>query len=217
MRRYLTATALMLASPLVAGSMRGQEPLPPVGGPGFGAPVTYSSTYTEESRLRKWWRSTRRDTQRNNFWFDSFVPADRCAVRNPMALQVANGWRLQNTIDEHYFEEDTSRLTVAGEAKIRNILELTEFQEEFRTIYVQRAVQPEITVARIAAVQEAARRFLPAGVEPCIEETNRTLRGWPAQYVDDIDTQFRETTPPPRIPEYQRADGGGGGGAASGS
>jgi hypothetical protein len=79
-------------------------------------------------------------------------------------------------------------------------------------------LSPELTVARTIAVQTAARRYLPAGEDLPVMETNRTLRGWPAQYVDDIDEKWRETTPDPRLPEYTRADGGsGGGGSASGS
>lgn len=214
MRRFqLAALALVLAGFWMAGAIRGQDNSGPLGPAAYG-PV-YASVYQEESRWQRFWRSTRRDTQRNAFWFDSFVPAERASVRNPLALQVANGWRLQNTIDYHYFEEDSARLNTAGEDKIRNILELTEQQEEFRAIFVQRASTPELTVARIAAVQEAVRRNVPGGEEVPVLETSRTLRGWPAQYVDDIDSRFRESTPDPRVPPYTRSDSGGGASAGS--
>src|SRR3569833_1795696 len=55
-----------------------------------------------EGWLKTKWRGFVRDTQRNNAWPEAFVPADRARVRDPFAIQTANGWRHQNTLgDQH--------------------------------------------------------------------------------------------------------------------
>ena len=70
-------------------------------------------------RLEYMWYSVCRDFKRNNCWPEAFTPADRLATRAPFVLMVNNGWRRQNMLAEHHFEEGTATLNESGELKIR--------------------------------------------------------------------------------------------------
>ena len=63
------------------------------------------------------------DWHRNNMWPQPFIYADRAAVCLPFAIQVNNGWRMQNTIGDAYFDNATQELTVAGQAKVKWIVQ----------------------------------------------------------------------------------------------
>jgi hypothetical protein len=155
------------------------------------------------------WQSVARDWRRNNCWPDAFVGADRLAVRAPFVLMVKNGWRRQNLIADHHFEEGTAKLNNAGELRVRWIM--TGAPPQHRTIYVRRADTPEDTAARVAAVEEYAGKFAEDGQSPTVLETNVSMSGWPAARVDMIDRRSLESAPDPRLPEA----GSGGGGESS--
>jgi len=157
--------------------------------------------------LEDFFHSVVRDTKRNNCWPQPFVRPDRYAARAPFALMVHNGWRRQNMLGDHHFEESTGNLNEAGRLKTRWIV--TEAPEQHRTIFVHRAESSEETAARVDAVQELAvtligdTRQLPAVVESDIGDP-----GWPAERVDGIGRRFQASAPKPRLPALQTGAGG---------
>jgi len=145
------------------------------------------------------WQSVARDWKRNNCWPEAFLGPDRLAVRAPFVVMVNNGWRRQNLVANHHFEEGTAMLNQSGELKVRWIM--TQAPKQHRTIYVRRADSPEDTAARIAAVQEYGVRFAEDGQLPVVLETNLDTTGWPAARVDMIDRKSLDTAPDPRLPQ----------------
>jgi len=141
------------------------------------------------------------DTARNNCWPEPFICPDRFAVRAPFVLMVQNGWRRQNLLAEQHFAEGDQHLNEAGQIKVRWIL--TEAPEQHRTLYVRRGDTPQVTAARIAAVQQLAGQVLAPGQLPDIEETSISAVGWPAERVDVLERKFESTTPEPRLPQAQ--------------
>jgi len=154
---------------------------------------------------RDFWDSVIRDARRNNCWPEAFLRADRLAVRVPFALMVRNGWRRQNMLADHYFEEGGNTLNEAGELKIRWIM--TQAPKHHRDIYVRRALTPEATVARIEAVQKFAIQFAEEGPLPTVLETSLDATGWPAARVEMIDKRWTESAPDPRLPEAASSSG----------
>ena len=161
------------------------------------------------SAWQAFWHSVARDWKRNNCWPEAFLGPDRVAVRSPFVVMVKNGWRRQNLVADHHFEEGTATLNRSGQLKVRWIM--TQAPRQHRTIYVRRAETPEDTAARIAAVQEYGVRFAEDGQLPMVLETNVDTTGWPAARVDMIDRKSLDSAPDPRLP----AAGGGGGGESS--
>jgi hypothetical protein len=150
------------------------------------------------------WQSVARDWRRNNCWPEAFLGPDRQAVRSPFVIMVKNGWRRQNLVADHHFEEGTATLNQSGELKVRWVM--TQAPRQHRTIYVRQARTPDDTAARIAAVTEFATQFAEEGQSPTVVETNVDPSGWPAARVDMIDRKWHDSTPEPRLPE---ADSGG--------
>ena len=139
------------------------------------------------------------DFQRNNCWPQPFVGPDRHAVRAPFVLMVHNGWRRQNMLSDHHFEEGAATLNEAGRLKTRWIM--TEAPRHHRTVYVHRAGTPDQTAARIAAVEQYAAQHAEEGQPIVVRETNIDARGWPATRVDLIDRRWAESTPDPKLPD----------------
>jgi hypothetical protein len=145
-----------------------------------------------------------RDIKRRNCWPQPFVCPDRQAIRSPLNIMVSNGWRRQNMLGDHHFEED-GKLTDAGRIKIRWIL--TEAPQHHRTIYVRRATTAEVTAARIDSVQQLAALIVPEGELPAVLETSIPAQGWPAARVDAIGRKFEATIPDPRLPDASGTGG----------
>jgi len=150
-----------------------------------------------------WWgklfHSMRTDFHRNNEWPYTFVYADREATLAPFDVMAYNGWRVQNTISDHHFDENTGELTEAGRIKVQWIV--TQAPEQFRTIYVERAESSEITVGRLEEVRIAAVAVVPEGTLPDIAETNVPARGTPADYIDNVGRKYSDSMPAPRLPK----------------
>lgn len=137
------------------------------------------------------------DFKRNNCWPEPFVCPDRLAVRAPFNVMVLNGWQLQNTVSDHYFDETTGRLTVAGENKVYWIL--TQAPTQHRTIYVQMSRHPEITVQRLQMVQAVAQNYAPPGTVAQVEATANEPPGWTAERVGLVNQAFEASAPAPRL------------------
>jgi hypothetical protein len=117
-----------------------------------------------------------RDCKRNNYWPEPFIYPDRDAVVRPFGVMIAKGWQVQNTLSEHHFQPDNSRLADAGVHKVHQILSDPVAQR--RIVFVQMAGTPEQTIARIAAVRGAAAVMLPPGAELAVYPSGIQTRPW---------------------------------------
>ena len=138
------------------------------------------------------------DFKRNNCYPEPFLAPDRAAVRMPFVIMVQNGWRLENTLGDHYFDEVTGQLTNAGQNKIYWILNLAPKQH--RTIFVQRTKSAAVNQQRMEMVQSLAAAYAPEGTIPRVEATREVLVAWPADRVDQISRAFQASAPEPRLP-----------------
>jgi hypothetical protein len=157
-------------------------------------------------RWDAFWYSVARDWKRNNCWPEPFVRADRHSVRVPFVTMVDNGWRRQNLLADHHFEEEAPMLNEAGQIKARWIV--TQAPSHHRTLYVSRSETSEETTARVAAVQEYVAQFVRDGETATVLQTDLQALGWPATRVDMIDRSWQESAPAPRLPEPQASSGG---------
>jgi hypothetical protein len=144
-----------------------------------------------------WWTCLQRDSRANRDWPVPYVFPDRDAVQAPFDQMVANGWRRQNLIGIHHFSDDGSQLTRAGELKVRWIL--TQAPPQYRTVFVERSLDPADTARRIEAVRQLAARFAAPGNLPDVRETHIVSEGRPAAAVDRAHTQFHESQPVPQL------------------
>jgi hypothetical protein len=117
---------------------------------------------------------------------------------------VSNGWRRQNTLGDFFFVAETGKLNRAGELKVRYIL--LEGLPQHRYLYVHRAERASETAARVAAVRQYAARTVRDGTPVQVFETDIPAPGWPAQWVDLIETKAIDTMPDPRLPKAQSMD-----------
>lgn len=140
----------------------------------------------------------------NRDWPYPYVYPDRESVRSTMSIVVNNGWRTQNTIGEQYFIDEGTELSEAGKLKLRFIARLTPPQR--RTVFVLEADDPTVTAARIESVQAGMARYLAAGEVPSVMTTRVPNLGSSADYIDQVERKFRETTPAPRIPKESTED-----------
>jgi hypothetical protein len=148
---------------------------------------------------RQFWSNTKRDWHRNNCWPDPFVYPDRASTVAPLALQVSNGWRMQNLVGEYYFDNRSHQLTAAGRDRVRWIV--TQAPAQFRTVFVQRGNTPDQTAMRVDSIQKFAAEMFPTGELPAVVDTNLQPRGWPADYINTVYSTFEKSTPSPRLPE----------------
>lgn len=155
----------------------------------------------------------------NNNWPRPYVYEDRASVAQPFLIMTNRGWMRQNLLSDYHFDEDSARLNLAGTLKVRSILR--EPNPDRRTIFLQRAIEPGLTAARLAAVQQTAARMLPPGRAPQVVESNMEDPGWPAEDIDNVNVQFNASTPVPRLPgraatSSTSSTSGGMGGSGSG-
>ncbi len=120
------------------------------------------------------------DFCRHNQWPHPYVCWDRQAIQAPFAAMIHNGWRRQNLLADHHFKDKSGQLTEAGESTVRWLV--TEAPAQHRTIYVRRAATPELTSARLDAVQQFAAKVAPDGAAPQVLETHVSPAGYPAAW-----------------------------------
>jgi hypothetical protein len=156
------------------------------------------------------WERSKLDWHRNNMWPQPFIVADRISVCEPFAIQTNNGWRLQNTIGDAYFDPNNQELTVAGQTKVKWIVQQAPVSR--RTVFVLVSEDQQATNARVSSVQQAVGRFTIKGPPAEVMLTDRDVTGGSGEYYDSVDRALKGSVPPPRLP----ARGGSGGGAAGG-
>ncbi len=153
----------------------------------------------EPNIFKRAWYSVCRDFKRNNNWPDPFVTTDRANTRIHFDLDTANGYRVQNTLSEHHFVDDSTELTQAGRLKVAAIINYTPVC--YRAIFVLRDENPEKTAGRVASIQEAVAQINGDRPPVPIFETYDKPRGTSANYVDEVTRRYQATIPDPRLPE----------------
>jgi hypothetical protein len=136
--------------------------------------------------------------EQQNAWPAQFVEQDRNAVSTPFDVMISNGWRRQNLLGSHHFNEDCTQLSQAGKLRVQWIL--TQAPPEHRQIFVERSFNDETTQSRIATVSDFSTQVVRDGVPPVVTDTHLVSDGRPAVTVDFVNTQFRENMPTPALP-----------------
>ena len=147
------------------------------------------------------WQRTSVDFHRNNCWPQPFQSQDRELVRSPLIAMTAAGWRQNNTLSDHFFGTDDQAINQAGELKIRWIV--TQAPAHRRTVFVLRGSTAESTAARVAAVQRKVEKYAPAGQQPDVVVTDVVPPGASGDYFDQVDRQFKQSIPAPRLPSME--------------
>jgi hypothetical protein len=161
-----------------------------------------ASVVCVQSAKAGWWEDSyhyvKLGYHRNAAWPWPYVCPDRMAVREPFRLMVDNGWRRQNLLGPHHFNAETNQLTTAGELRVHWIM--TQAPAERRSIFLERAAQPEVTAERLAVVRQYASQVAIDGQEPQAFESHLVSEGRPASVVDATNVRFYESMRPPVLP-----------------
>lgn len=160
----------------------------------------------QDGAIRRGWRAFWSHYQYNKHWPEPWVMPDREAVRQPLEMMVARGWQTQNTLATYHFYPDSDELTEAGQLVVEWIA--TASPARYRTVFVQRTIDPEMTAARVARVEKEIARILPDGEFCGVEETGVPAPTWSADDIDVTRRKWRETAPEPRLPAKSGIDVG---------
>jgi hypothetical protein len=146
------------------------------------------------------WGDFKEDHCRNKNWPWPYICPDRTYARAPFHVMTQNGWRRQNIMGSHHFDDQTSKLTTAGQLKVQWIM--TQAPEQFRKVYIERSIDPTVTDRRMRLVQEYAVVLSQSelGTVPGVYATNLMEEGRPATTVDAINVRFQESMPAPVLP-----------------
>lgn len=145
------------------------------------------------------------DFHRNNCWPQPFQAADRELVRAPLIAMTAAGWRLNNTLSDHFFHAETQALNQAGELKLRWIV--TQAPPHRRSVFVLRGASGAATESRVAAVEEAMNKLYIEGPRPPVMVTSIIPPGASGDYFDQVERQLRQSIPAPRLPVMESTSG----------
>jgi hypothetical protein len=134
-----------------------------------------------------------------HYWPLPYVCDDRAYVAQVSELQVINGWTAETTLYEYHFDEDTQLLNQSGTLHLRWILQ--DVPVSRRMVWVQTALDPHTSQARLANVQVAALEMAGEGNVPSIMlRPASVLSGKPAQEVDLQTRAYLGSMPMPRLP-----------------
>ncbi len=154
----------------------------------------------------EFWHRVQVDWHRMNNWPEPFQFADREVTISPLIAMTGAGWRLQNTLSDHFFEAQTQELTKAGQLKLRWIATQTPLHR--RIVHVLRSYEPGATNLRVQSVERHLDKLVPEGPRPSVELTDKTPPGGSGEYFENIDRQLKASVPPPRLPQAQGPVGG---------
>ena len=146
------------------------------------------------------WNRVDLDWHRNNCWPDPFQPVDRRTVCTTFSMQIATGWKRQNTLSEVYFDPDTQVLNESGRRKVWAILNATP--DEYRAIYVVQSMNAEAQERRIDSVRQTIGK-LTDGPIPEVHSVKIPPRSWSADFIDAIGRKVQSSLPSPVLPEFQ--------------
>ena len=136
--------------------------------------------------------------QTNSAWPYPHICPDRVRAHAPFETMVENGWRRQNLLGSHYFNPENGKLTRAGELKIEWVL--TQTPPNRRQVYVERAMDPNVTDSRLAQVQEFANSIQLNGEQVAVMDTHVRSASRAASMVDAERNSFIESRPPAVLP-----------------
>jgi hypothetical protein len=141
--------------------------------------------------------------EENARWPSQFIAQDRAAAVAPFDLMIQNGWRRQNLLGPHHFNEDCTQLSQAGKLRVQWIL--SQAPPEHRSVFIERSIEEGITQQRIETVNQFATLVSTDGIPVVAQETHIVSDGRPAVTVDFVNTQFRENMPVPTLPKGEAA------------
>ncbi len=141
----------------------------------------------------------------NSEWPKRYVAQDRMNAHAPFDVMIENGWRKQNLLGRHHFNEDCTKLTEAGKLRVQWIL--TQPPVQHRQVFIERSLQEELTQTRIETANQFAAKVLRDGSQASIQETHIVSDGRPATTVNFVNTTFRENMPVPALPEDTYTNG----------
>jgi hypothetical protein len=133
----------------------------------------------------------------NKAWPYPHVCPDREWANAPFETMVANGWRRQNLLGAHHFN-DENKLTPAGELKVR--WTMTQTPPQYRQVYVERSLDPAVTEQRIATARQFAAQASMDGSEPIVRDTHIMSQGRPATSVVHEQKSFQQNMIPAVLP-----------------
>ncbi len=179
--------------------------------------VASGAASTAQAQWPSLWDNAYHDFRRNVEWPEPFLQPDRAATVAPFSLMIANGWRRQNLLSDYHFLDDGSQLNLAGETRLRWIL--TQQPPNRRTVFVQRGLSQDLTVARLGMVQRTADKVYGNRGTALVLESDLPNDGWPADDIDATTRQLMATRPDPRLSSTSSSSSGGSssGGSSGGS
>jgi hypothetical protein len=134
-----------------------------------------------------------------HYWPLPYVCDDRAYVRHVSDLQIINGWTAETTLYDYHFLEGTAELNQSGILHLQWILQ--DVPPARRMIWVQTALNPESSQARLANVQVAALEMAGEGnCPPIMLRPGSMMGGKPAQEVDLQTRAYLGSMPMPRLP-----------------
>lgn len=134
----------------------------------------------------------------NQQWPSPYVCPDRKYAHAPFNTMIQNGWRRQNLMGSHHFNEDASKLTQAGELKVQWIM--TQAPPAYRQMFVERSIDPTVTESRIDTIKAYSEKIATNETPPQVAETHIYSEGRPASTVDFVNNQFRDNQRVPALP-----------------
>ncbi|MEM6330872.1 MAG: hypothetical protein AAF790_11550 [Planctomycetota bacterium] len=148
-----------------------------------------------------------RGAQKNRQWPSPYLCADRMYAHAPFDTMIRNGWRRQNLLGAHHFNEDATQLTQAGRLKVRWIL--TQTPPAYRRVFIEQSIRQETTQQRIATAQKFAGEVATGADLPQVTQTHIVSEGRPAATVDFVNSQFRDNMRTPVLPAATTGSAGG--------
>jgi hypothetical protein len=134
-----------------------------------------------------------------HYWPLPYVCDDRAYVRHVSEMQVINGWTAETTLYDYHFVEGTAELNQSGRLHLHWILQ--DVPPARRMVWVQTALDPQTSQARLANVQIAGLEMAGEGnVPPIMLRPGSIIGGKPAQEVDLQTRAYLGSIPMPRLP-----------------
>jgi hypothetical protein len=167
----------------------------------------------------EFWARFKTDYNRNAVYPQPFTAADKDLVRQHIELTEANGWKLQNTLGDMLFAQDSHELNEAGQRKIRWIMAYAPPHR--RQVFVLQADNEAHTAQRMQSAQQFTAQLARDGNVVPVFVTDRDAPGIPGQYMESVEQQYWKTIPTPRLPSSgggsssSSSSGGGAGGSSS--
>ena len=164
--------------------------------------VGVMSLWASASAQANWFKTIYHDVRggfhANNMWPKPYIEPSRRAVKEPFAVLHARGWERYNMLGEHHFDENQTRLTAAGVLRVKAIL--ANSPPQYRTVFVEKGKNREVTNSRIDAVQQAIVGLHIEGPLPAVAASDLIFEGWSSEYADAVGRKFITSMPQPRLP-----------------